>query len=87
MEKTIQNHLNRVRDRLIRGRDLLGTLYVKDMKSYNVPDVTVDLEVLHRHVPSEQDKFVQFAIVIYPPILIHSFIGSISLLTSGSQAT
>jgi len=57
MESTIQDHLNRVRERFMHGRDILRSLREPDMKTYEVPDVNVDRSILHLHAPKEHDKF------------------------------
>ena len=66
MEQTIQAHLNRVRDHLLNGRNVLRSLHESDLKPYDVPDVTVDLSVLHRQLPEDNDKFVD--VMYFPPL-------------------
>jgi len=56
MEQSIQAHLGRVRNHLLAGRNVLRSLREPEMKAYDVPDVTVDLSVLHRHLPGDNDK-------------------------------
>jgi hypothetical protein len=56
MEQSIEDHLDRVQERLAHGRQTLSTLRAPDLKAYNVPDVTVDRSVLHLNIPLEQDK-------------------------------
>lgn len=58
METTIQDHLERVRKRLMDGRNVLRSLREPTMKSYEVPDVAVDHSLLHLHPPKLGDKFV-----------------------------
>jgi len=57
MEKTIQDHLDRVRSRLATGRNLLRSLRESDIQPYQVPDVTADQSLLHTNPPEDHDKF------------------------------
>lgn len=57
MEKTIQGHLDRVRNHLATGRDILRSLRESDLKAYDVPDVTVDRAILRLNPPEDQDKY------------------------------
>lgn len=57
MEKTIQDHLNRVQNRLAAGRAILRSLQDSGIKTYEVPNVTVDRSILGINPPEEQDKY------------------------------
>ncbi|KZP31372.1 hypothetical protein FIBSPDRAFT_724960 [Athelia psychrophila] len=57
MEKSIEDHTRRVKEKLSDGRSVLASLREPDMKSYDVPNVTVDRSSLYRHPPLEDDKF------------------------------
>lgn len=63
METTIQDHLERVRERLMGGRNILRSLREPTMKSYEVPDVVVDRSLLHLHPPKEHDRFVDIVLL------------------------
>jgi hypothetical protein len=58
MEKSIEDHLDRVKQRFSRGREILATIRDPDIKAYEVPDVTVDRSMLQLNIPMEQDKYV-----------------------------
>lgn len=56
MEKTIEDHTKRVKEHFVVGRMILASLRAPDLRSYDVPDVTVDRTVLFQHLPLEGDK-------------------------------
>lgn len=56
MEKTIEDHTRRVKERLADGRKVLASLRDPDLKPYDVPDVTANRTVLYQHLPLQTDK-------------------------------
>lgn len=56
MEKTIENHLSRVQDRFAIGFDILRDLRESDIRPYEVPDVAVDRDIIHKQAPLSTDK-------------------------------
>jgi len=56
MEQSIEDHLERVRNHLLAGRATLRSIRESDAKTYDVPDVTVDRSIFHRHIPEDNDK-------------------------------
>lgn len=57
MDKTIQGHLDRVRNHLAAGRNILRSLRDSDLKTYDVPNVTADQSILRLNPPEDQDKY------------------------------
>jgi hypothetical protein len=58
MEQSIEDHLDRIQERLNHGRQILSTMREPDIKAYDVPDVMVDRSILHLNIPLKQDKCV-----------------------------
>lgn len=63
MESTIQDHLARVRKHLDNGRNILHSLRGPSMKTYDVPDVSIDLSILQLYPPKEHDEFVPIVLL------------------------
>jgi tRNA isopentenyl-2-thiomethyl-A-37 hydroxylase MiaE len=58
MEKTIEAHLDRIKERFSHGRQILATIREPNIQAYEVPDVTVDRTMLQLNLPEEQDRYV-----------------------------
>jgi hypothetical protein len=66
MEQSIERHLERVRNHLLTGRATLRLIRESDARTYDVPDVTVDRSIFHRHIPEDNDKSVDIYAFLSP---------------------
>ncbi|KAF7984549.1 hypothetical protein HWV62_13743 [Athelia sp. TMB] len=57
MEKTLQDHLARIKSKLAIGRATLQSVYGSKVTTYDVPDAVPDYSVPRTQPPQESDKF------------------------------
>lgn len=56
MEKTLEDHLARIKSKLAIGRATLRSIYGSEVTTYDVPDALPDHSVTWTQPPQESDK-------------------------------
>lgn len=55
MQADFGDHLQRIKDRLDKGRDILQSITPRALGTYAIPDVVVNPEFLRHHPPNKDD--------------------------------
>lgn len=55
MQAEFGDHLQRIKDRLDKGREILRSITPQSLSTYAVPDVVVNPEFMQHHSPNRGD--------------------------------
>jgi hypothetical protein len=61
MEKTLEDHLSRIKGHIATGHEVLRKLRNTELATYDIPDVTPDRSVLLADPPQDNDKYSSFS--------------------------